>query len=379
MATKTARLLNKSQSVSKNSAMARLLAKSDAKVQSFSKRDIVKGKITKLTRGEILVDLGSKAEAVVLEKDSKILRTLLDTLKVGDEVTVSILSPESESGYPVVSLRRFVEDRAWEDLAKIQSTREKVNVEILEITKGGYVVRMDNGIQGFLPQSHIMRSQSQDVGAGDIISVFVQDLKRQDGKIIFSQKQTLLPDEFRAVTAKYKKDQKIEALIENVTPFGIFVSLPFEGKNGRVSGVDGLIHISEISWDKVENISGEFNPGEKIEALVVGFDADAKRVDLSIKRLSEDPFSKIAEKYPVDKKVSGKVLKVVDGNLQIGLEDPSTGSGQVVEALVRKEKVPPNKTYSVGESVELTVSSVDAKRRKIELTPVLKAKPIGYR
>lgn len=373
MATKTARLLSKTQKTQANSAMARLLASKEAKVQSFSKRDIVTGKITKLTRQEILVDLGSKAEALVLEKDSKILRTLLESLKVGDEVSVSIISAESENGYPVVSLRRFVEDRAWENLEKVRSSREKVDVEILEVTKGGLVVRMDNGIQGFLPQSHIMRSQGQDANPGDTIAVFVQDLKRQDSKIIFSQKQSLSPEEFRIVISKYKKDQKIEAQIENVTPFGIFVSLPFTTKEGKEASVDGLVHISEVSWEKVEDISGDFKPSDNIEALVIGFDTEAKRVDLSLKRLSADPFSKIAEKYTVDKKVSGKVLKVIDGNLQIELEDKE------VDAVVRKEKVPPGKTYTAGDVIELTVTSVDARRRKIELSPVLLAKPIGYR
>lgn len=373
MATKTARLLKQNESSNANSAMAKLLAAKDAKLPTFSKRDIVKGKITKLTRQEILVDLDSKAEALVLEKDRRILRTLLESLKVGDEVTVSILSPESENGYPVVSLRRFVEDKSWDNLAKIQSQREMVTVEVLEITKGGYVVRMESGVQGFLPQSHIVRTGSGESNPGDKLSVYVQDLKRQDSKVIFSQKQSLSLDEFKAVMQQYKKEQKVKVTVENVTSFGVFVSLPFVRKGAdEESKIDGLIHISEVSWQKTEDISGDFKVGQELEAVVIGFDTEAKRVDLSLKRLSADPFTETAKRYPVDKKVEGKVVKVVDGNLQIELEEG-------VEGVVRKEKVPPNKTFNTGDTISLVVTSLDARRRKIELSPVLLAKPIGYR
>ena len=372
MATKTARVLKQNESSNSSSAMAKLLASKDVKLQSLNKRDIVKGKITKLTRQEILVDLGSKAAAVVMEKDRKMMRTLLETLKVGDEVSVQILSPESDSGYPVVSLRRFMEDKAWDKLGKVQSDRGALKVEILELTKGGYVVQMDNGIQGFLPQSHIMRTGDQ-AQVGDVITVYVQDLKRQDSKIIFSQKQTLSPEEFKAVTQQYKKDQKVTATIENVTPFGVFVSLPYVKKEGEQPVmVDGLVHISEASWEKVEDMASGYSVGGKLEAVVIGFDTDSKRVDLSVKRMSDDPFAKIVEKYTVDKKVEGKVVKSVDGNLQVLLEDN-------IEGVVRKEKVPPNKVFNTGDTITLTVVSVDSRRRKVELSPVLLAKPLGYR
>jgi len=353
--------------------MAKLLVSKNAMVNPIRKGDIIKGTITKLTRAEILVDVGGKAEAVVLERDKRILQTLMDTLHVGDEVSVSVLSPESDNGHPIVSLRRFIDDKVWDNLATLQKKRELTPVQIVDMTKGGYVVQMERSVSGFLPQSHVMYSQNNNASVGDTIQVYVQDLKRQEGKIIFSQKQSLTPEEFKAVMDTYKKDQTVTASIENITPFGLFVSLPFTKKDtGDKQTVDGLIHISEVSWEKVSDISDEHSVGDKIEAVVIGFDTDAKRVDLSVKRMSDDPFTQVAKKYPVDKKINATVLKVIDGNVQVQLEDG-------VEGVIRKEKVPPNKTYNTGDVVNLVVSHIDGKRRKIELSPVLLEKPLGYR
>lgn len=373
MPTKTAKLLKQHESSNTQSAMAKLLAKKDATVQSFKKGDIVKGIVTKLTKQEILVDLNGKADALVLERDKRILHTLLTTLKVGDEVSVSILSPESDNGHPVVSLRRFVDDKVWDKLAKVQADRKMLDVQITDVTKGGYVVSTEGGVSGFLPQSHVMHSQNQDVKEGSTIQVYVQDLKRTEGKIIFSQKQSLTPEEFKSVMATYKKEQKVTTSVENITPFGLFVSLPFtkKGEKGELS-VDGLIHISEVSWEKVESIASDFSVGDTIEAVVIGFDTDSKRVDLSLKRMSDDPFTEVLKKYPLDTKVEGTVLKTVDGNVQVEF-------GDGVEGVVRKEKVPANKTYNTGDKVNLVVSHIDERRRKIELTPVLLEKPLMYR
>ena len=155
--------------------------------------------------------------------------------------------------------------------------------------------------------------------------------------------------------------------VVNGTTFGYFVTVPVDDKE-----VEGLIHISELSWDKVEEIAGMYKPGEKLEAVVLGFDKDSRRIDLSIKRLTADPFEQIKEKYPVDTKVQGTVAKLEDGNVHLELEGGVAG-------IIKKEKVPPTTTYEVGSSVNATVSSHDARRRRIELVPVLLEKPLMYR
>lgn len=348
--------------------MAELLASHKTTFVTFNKGDIVTGIITKLTPAEILVDVDAKTEAVVLEKDRKILKTLLSTLKVGDSVQVSILDPESDRGNPVVSLRRFIGDLSWKKLSDFKENKKEVEVLVTEATKGGYLVQTDEGLSGFLPNSHILHNLNPQDAVSKKIKVFVLELIRPEHKIIFSQKALLGAEDFGKAIRDFKKEQKIDAIITNLTPFGIFVSI----QNSKGETIDGLIHISEISWKKVENVQDLFSSGQKIEAVIIGFDKDAKRVDLSIKRLTADPFEEKSKKFSQDQKVSGKVLKIISTGIILELEDG-------VEGFIRKEKVPPNVSYSQGEEMNVTVSEVDRKKHRIILVPVLLEKPIGYR
>ena len=136
--------------------------------------------------------------------------------------------------------------------------------------------------------------------------------------------------------------------------------------------IDGLIHVSEIAWEKVIEFAGDFTVGQELEAVVIGVDKEAKRLDLSLKRLSEDPFAKISLKFPVETKVKGIVTKLSGGTVYIDL-------GEGIEGIIRKEKIPPTLTFKTGDSVTATVTEIDARRHKILLTPVLLDKPIGYR
>jgi len=137
-----------------------------------------------------------------------------------------------------------------------------------------------------------------------------------------------------------------------------------------------LVHISEVSWSKVEDLTQLFTTGQKVEAVVVGVDADAKRLDLSFKRLTMDPFAKISEAFPVDKKVSGSVKGIDESGVTVDLGEVE---GQSVEGLIKREKISPNTTYEVGQKVNVTVSQIDTRKRKILLTPVLLEKPLMYR
>ncbi len=356
----------------KSSAMARLLAAHNTSVTSLHKGEAVKGKITKLTSGEITVDVNAKSEAIVLEKDKKILHTLLSMLKVGDEVEVTILNPESETGQPVVSLRRYLGNYAWDKLAELQKSQEQVNVTITDITKAGFVVDTHFGITGFLPQSYISYAANQTLTPGTKIKVTLLDLNRKDNKVIFSQKPTISEEEFADLTKSLKPGQKINATVSNITSFGIFVGLQLGSQKGKSILLDGVVHISEISWDKVTDLSELFSPRQTIDVVVIGTDREARRVNLSIKRLTEDPFERIVEQFPIDKKVTATVTKVDDAGVHLSLIDN-------VEGLIRKEKIPPTTTYKEGQEVGVTVSEIDKRHHKIYLSPVLLEKPIGYR
>jgi small subunit ribosomal protein S1 len=348
------------------SAMAQLMAKHGQQTKSIKRGESVEGKITKVTKQEILMDINAKSEALVLERDRNLLNNLLSVIKEGDTVTATILSPESDTGQPIVSLRRFMEDRNWQMYENLQKENTLIEVTVTDVTKGGLVIQTQEGLSGFLPQSHMAQGiQSQ---AGKKLNVYLLELNRSDNRIIVTQKETISDEDFKAMTKDMKAGKKIDVTIVNITPFGLFVTVPLnESKN-----MDGLIHISEVSWDKVDDLAALFTAGQTVSAQVIGTDAKAKRIDLSIKRLTEDPFAKLSEKYPPESKVKGTVSRVEDGNVYITIEEG-------IEGVIRKEKVPMNTTYEEGQSVNVTVSEIDIRRHRILLSPVLLEKPIGYR
>jgi len=350
-------------------SMAELMAKQSTKpVVGLKKGDFVTGTLTKLSKRDMLVDIQAKGEAIVLEHDPKMLRSIHAFLKEGQTVEVSVISPESESGQPVVSLRRFIHDIVWKELERLKKNQDKVEVTINEVTKGGFVVSALDGQSGFLPNSHSNSSQGS-LSVGRTLQVTIADLNREDNKIIFSQKTTMTPDEFAEVTKEFTKGAKVKGEISSVTNFGYFVMLH---PKSTEKTIDGLIHISEISWERLEEPLSLYKVGQEVEVVVIGTDRDSRRVDLSLKRLTTDPFEKLKEEFPVDKQITAKVTRIDDGNIFL---DISEG----LEGLIKKEKVPPMTTYEIGQSVSATVASHDLRRRRIELTPVLKEKPLMYR
>ena len=345
------------------SSMAELMAKTQSLVRSFKKGENVSGVVTKLTPSEILIEIGAKTEAVVLEKDKNILRSLLESLKVGDKVTVYVLNSESDQGNPVVSLRRFMDERVWGKLEKLKDEKTILEILVTDITKGGFLVSTDEGFSGFLPNSQTILNDNPQSFVGKKIKAQVLETNRTLHKIIFSQKAALGEEDFSKSTAQVKIGEIVDTLVSSNTPFGVFVS---------VGQLEGFIHLSELSWDKTETAENYFKIGEKIKAQVVGIDKDAKRVNLSIKRMTKDPFEDSAKQYSLDKKVRGTIKQISSLGITVDL-------GNSLEGLIKKDKIPPSLTYSVGDEIEATVSEIDIKRHRIILSPVLKEKPIGYR
>ena len=358
-------------------SMADLMKKVAANKTPFvspHKGDMLIGTITKLTSGEILVDINAKTEAVVLEKERRILNKILSSFKVGGKVLVQVLNPESDFGYPVVSLRRSVGDITWDKLAKLQKSQEPVEVNLDMATKGGFLVTTSDGISGFLPNSHTSSLENPQGLIGRKIKVIVLENNRELNKIIFSQKQAMGPADFQKLIKDLKVGQKMDAVVSNVVPFGVFLSIPVGDSTPTGAGklAEGFIHISEISWENIENLMDLYKTGDKITGVVLGFDKESRRVNLSLKRLLVDPFEKKLSEFTIDKKLKAKVIKIISTGVLLDLGDNITG-------LIKKEKIPVKTTYKEGQEVNVTVSSVDKKKHRVEVAPVLTAKPIGYR
>ena len=368
---------NKQQLTSNNktrsTSMAELMAShKSSPFVTLHKGDIIEGTITKLSSSAVLVDVNAKAEAVVLEKDKKILHNILSSLSVGDKVNVQILNPESDMGNPVVSLRRFLDGKLWNNLEELAKNKTVIDIVIDGVIKGGLLVSGD-GISGFLPNSqlsfasHTMTEGSSQNIMGSKIKAIVLEVDRATHKIIFSQSHVLNQKDFEKEIKGLKIGQKVTTLVTNVTPYGIFVSVP----NGeRV--IDGFMHISEISWERVSDTSSLYNSGDSLEAAITGFDKEARRVNLSVKKLKIDPFDEKIKNFSVDKKLSATVIKILSTGILLDLGDEIGG-------FIRKEKIPPTVSYKAGDLVNVTVSEIDLKRRRVVVVPVLLEKPIGYR
>ena len=352
-------------------SMAELLQKHSASFVALKKGEVIKAKVSKITSSEILLDVGAKTEAVVLEKDRKILRHLLGLLHVGDTVEASVLTPEGDMGYPIVSLRRFADNATWKLLEELLVTAEKINVTVTDSTKGGFLVEAEGGISGFLPQSHVPFTEDMDNLVGKTIKTSIVDLNREHKKVIFSAKDVLNTEAFKSISALLKKGETVHGVVSGMTSFGLFITLT---KNDKT--LEGFVYISEISWEKIDDISSHFQIGQPVEAVVLGTDEKAKRIDLSLKRLQADPFEEVVRAYPVDKKVSGTVTKIEDAGILLTLSPVGSISA---EGMIRKEKIPPTTIYTVGQSITATVVQADSRKRRILLTPVLLEKPLMYR
>jgi small subunit ribosomal protein S1 len=353
---------------SKSTTMAELLASHKTSFVKVNKGEILSAVVTKITSSEILVDIGAKTEAVVLEKDKRIMRSLLSSIKLGDKVTVAVLNPESDYGNPVVSLRRFNDERVWKQLDALQKSKEPMEAMVDESTKGGFLVSTKDGLSGFLPNSQtVFLENSQDL-VGKTINVSVIEINRVARKIIFSQKATVGSADFEKAVKDLKIGQKIEATISNVAPFGIFLSVHLPDKKV----VEGFVHISEVSWERTVTIPETFKAGEKLEAEILNFDKDSQRVNLSIKKLIKDPFEEKLKSYVVDQKISGSVVKILSNGVLINV-------GEGIEGFIKKDKIPANISYNEGSPVNATVVEVDTRRHRLILVPVLTEKPMGYR
>lgn len=356
--------------------MAELMAKMGSKIQPLKKGEKVDGTIIKLSNQDIMLHSDKGVDMIVLEKEKRLHKQLMNFLTVGEKVTAVVLYPESDNGYPAVTLREFMAEKLWQEEERLQKTGQKMSVTVVETTKGGLVVESETGLVGFLPNSHMAQNQKAEDMVGSKIQVSIAELNRESKKIVFSQKTALSQDDFKKLANEYKSGTKVHGTVSGITQFGIFVSLPFVSATGESMTVDGLVHISEIAWEKVADLHDLFHSGQEVEAVVIGSDPRSKRIDLSIKRLTKDPFQAVLDAFPVDKKVTGLAKEMTNDGLVVDLGEVD---GTMVEGLMKKDKIPPTTTYEMGQKVQATVVAIDSRKRKVMLTPVLLEKPLMYR
>lgn len=363
------------------STMAQLLAKHSYTPNFLKRGRMIKATVSSITSKQILLDIGGKAEAVVLEKDRKMLSDLLNAIKVGDSVQAIVLDPESDYGYPVVSLRAFMSNKAWETLKKIQKEDGKVSCEISEVTRGGIIVDV-LGLQGFIPASHLLETTEQNT-PGTHIDAKIIELDVDSNRLVLSQKlASFKAKDLEKILSEIEIGKVYKGVVAGITKFGIFVTLVGgEDIDFSKSPIEGLVHISEVSWEKVSDLGSLFVLGDELEVMVIGVDKKNKKLNLSLKQLMADPFGAMAEKLAEtkDTQVRGVVARVTRFGVFVTIETGLPEGVSGVEGLIHQSKISPGTEFLPGEKISCTIESVDTKKRRIALVPVLKEKPVGYR
>lgn len=352
---------------STNSIMEELLASQTKKFITPSRNQQVEGEIILKTDKELILDIGAKAEGVLSGRDFP--KEQFDNLKIGDKVKAYVAQLENDSGQVVlsanpVSLSRTTSSSRsrgginWERFFQAQSQNSKLHGKVIEVNKGGLIIEVDS-VRGFLPNSQVgfeLLSKSKQ-GLSDLIgeelNVSVSEVDRDQNRLIFSQRGQVT-EEIRKALEGYKAGQKVTGKIVAVLPFGLVVD---------VSGLEGLVFISDVSWEKVEDLSSIFKAGQEIEVSVLGTDLALGRLNLSVKHLKEDPFDKLKEKYQADDVVKGEVMEVSEAGVKIKLKDG-------VEGIILPNKIGSN-TYEAGKEVTVLVDSVDPRKRVVNLAPMI--------
>ncbi|KKS97724.1 MAG: hydroxymethylbutenyl pyrophosphate reductase, small subunit ribosomal protein S1, 4-hydroxy-3-methylbut-2-enyl diphosphate reductase [Candidatus Gottesmanbacteria bacterium GW2011_GWA2_43_14] len=358
----------KSSKINSNpQTMEELLAVSGISTFSMKKGDTVKGTIVSTSPKEILVDIGKKSFGIVAEWELDQVRDYVQNLKSGDKVVAQVVNPENEYGYTVLSLRKASMETRWQVLAGIKETGEDIEVTGLETAKGGILVDWQ-GLRGFVPSTQLETqfATSPMQLLNRKIKVKVIELDQAINRLVLSQKASVLgvtPSAQREKLKKIKPDDVLKGNVSGIAPFGVFVD---------VDGIEGLVHISEVAWEKVENLTDLYKVGNEVEVVVLDVNENEGKLNLSLKRLTPDPWKNILDRYPIEAGVSGKVVRSAPYGIFVQLEPG-------IEGLLHISKINPGEEPAIGDKVECMVEKIDTIKRKISLTLVPKEKPVGYR
>ncbi len=322
---------------------------------------MIKGTVVKLTATHVVVDFGSKSEGMLP------LSEVLDhegqpRFKPGDEIDVMREKGETEDGYPKLSHLKAQRLRAWDDIEKAHNEKKPIKGVVVERIKGGLTVDI-NGARAFLPGSQVdLRPiRNLDGMKGQTIEVAVIKLNKKRGNIVVSRKQLLEEEqsEKRGKTLEHLEEGAVlTGIVKNLTEYGAFVDM---------GGIDGLLHITDMSWGRLTHPRDLVNVGDQIQVKVLKYDKDKQRVSLGFKQLTPDPWLDAEHRYPVGAHVHGRVISVTDYGAFVELEQGIEGLVHVSEMTWSKRMKHPSKLVNVGDEVDCVVISVNPTERRISL------------
>jgi small subunit ribosomal protein S1 len=320
---------------------------------------VVEGTVVDVQADGVLVDIGYKSEGVIPREEFN--PTELSKIKLGDRIQIYLNEREDSEGKPVLSKEKAEKMKVWEDLEKSYKKGEVVEGKVLSRIKGGLIV--DIGVKAFLPGSQIDLRPVRDLDmlVGKSYPMKIIKMNHRRGNIVVSRRVLLEEsrDRKRQTTlASLEEGQRVHGVVKNITEYGAFIDL---------GGIDGLLHITDMSWGRISHPSELFSVGNKIEVTILKYDRETNRVSLGYKQTTADPWSEIEKKYSIGSKVHGKVVSLTDYGAFVELERGIEGLVHISEMTWTHEIRHPSKIVSVGQAVEAVVLNVDKENRKISL------------
>jgi small subunit ribosomal protein S1 len=338
-----------------------LVALYDESMRHLEEGEIVTGRVVEITASMVVVDVGYKSEGLIkIEEFTDYSGNV--KVKMGDEVEVLLEKTEDQEGHVLLSKTKAERMRVWQEIEKAYKDGRVITGRVLDRIKGGLTV--DVGLRAFLPGSLVDIKPVKNLESlkNQELQFKVISLDRRRNNIVLSRK-AVLEKEFAKKKAetmeRLVEGAKLRGTVKNITDYGVFIDL---------GGIDGLLHITDISWGRVNHPSEHFSVGDEIEVVVLKFDPDTERVSLGYKQRSDDPWTLVDKKYPIGYRVHGKVVSIVDYGAFVEIEEGVEGLIHVSEMSWTKKVVNPSKILNVGDMVDAIVSELDMGNRRISLS-----------
>ncbi|MEX2101135.1 MAG: 30S ribosomal protein S1, partial [Actinomycetota bacterium] len=325
--------------------------------------DIVEGEIVKIDRDEVLLDIGYKSEGVIPSKELSIRHDVdpNEVVKVGDEIEALVLQKEDKEGRLILSKKRAQYERAWGRIEAVMKSGETITGPVIEVVKGGLI--LDIGLRGFLPASLVDLRRVRDLHpfVGTELECKIIELDRNRNNVVLSRRAFLEESQSegrKKFLESLQKNERRKGTVSSIVNFGAFVDL---------GGVDGLVHVSELSWKHVDHPSEVVQVGEEVEVEVLDVDLDRERVSLSLKATQEDPWKEFERTNEAGEIIDGQVTKLVPFGAFIRVANGIEGLVHISE-LAEGHVESPEAVLSVGDQVRVKVIDVDVQRRRVSLS-----------
>ncbi|HEY2161942.1 MAG TPA: 30S ribosomal protein S1 [Solirubrobacteraceae bacterium] len=335
----------------------------DATIHPFQEGDVVTGHVVRIDNDEVLVDIGYKSEGVIPANELSIRKSVDpgEEVSLGEEVDALVLTKEDQDGRLILSKKRARFERAWRRIEAAAESGEPVTGTVIEVVKGGLII--DLGVRGFLPASlvDIRRVPNLDEYMGQGIECKVIELNRSRNNVVLSRRAVLeeqRKEDRERILDRLQPGQVVEGTISNIVDFGAFVDL---------DGIDGLIHISELSWSHVNHPSEILNIGDKVTVKVLDIDRDRQRISLGLKQTQEDPWQRVVDTYNIGDELEGTVTKVVTFGAFVEILDGVEGLVHISE-LAQHHVENPREIIQPGDQVRVKILEIDSDRRRLSLS-----------